>query len=87
MDYAERKPPVTPCETCRVELLDENDDAAAIFQTVRRQAVTVQDGDKVYIDLSIPAVESAMRIRGVKDQWACLQKVRRLWYAMREREG
>ena len=40
----------------------------------------------VAVDLSIPAVESAMRMRGIKDQWACLQRVRRLFHMMREKE-
>jgi hypothetical protein len=67
-------------------LTDEEAEAATIYMMVRRQMVTAQIGDKTYIDISIPAVESAMRMRGVKDQWGCLNRVRRLFYEMRERE-
>jgi hypothetical protein len=64
-----------------VELADENEDAAAIYMMTRRQTITTPAGEgKVFIDLSIPAVESAMRIRGVRDQWGCLEKVRRCFH-------
>lgn len=70
-----------PCESCRVELREENEDAAAVYMTTRRQYVTRHNGRlDVIVDLSIPAVESAMRIIGVKDQKDCLRKVQNLFH-------
>jgi hypothetical protein len=75
-----------PCELCRVELREDNEDAAAVYMTVRRQYVSriaIAENGQPYsaiVDLSIPAVESAMRIIGVKDQKDCLRKVQRLFY-------
>jgi len=88
--YAERIPPGTPpCESCRVELVSENEDAAAVYMMCRYQITSAPVGDgKMAVDISIPSVESAMRIRGVKghDQWDCLGKVRRLFHEMRGKE-
>jgi len=77
------------CESCRVQLVEENEDAAEVYMATRRQYVTrmeiaVENGvpypHTVIVDISIPAVESAMRIRGVKDQWDCLVKVRQAFH-------
>lgn len=73
-----------PCISCRVDLLPENHDAAQIYMATRGQVITRNKGMEVDMvtDISIPAVESAMRIFNVKDQADCLQKVRRTFYAM-----
>lgn len=70
-----------PCESCRIELREENEDAAAVYMITRRQYVTRHNGRlDVIVDLSIPAIESAMRIIGVKDQRDCLRKVQQLFH-------
>lgn len=70
-----------PCISCRVDLLPENHDAAQVYMATRGQVIT-RGMEGVIVDISIPAVESAMRIFNVKDQADCLQKVRRTFYAM-----
>ncbi len=81
-DYAERMPPGNPpCEPCRVELLEENEDAAIIYLVTRRQYVTAENGR--IVDISIPAVKAAMDTYQVRDQWNCLKKVINLFHKMR----
>ena len=76
--YAERTPPGSPpCESCRVELKEENEDAARIFQVSRNQVIAV--GEQV-VDIDIKAVKIVMDLYGVKDQRTCLQRVRALWH-------
>ena len=77
--YAERTPPATPpCETCRVLLVEENEDAAQVFMTTRRQYITAEEGRVV--DISIPAVKIAMDLYEVKSQRDCLAKVRQAFF-------
>jgi hypothetical protein len=77
--YAERKPPGTPpCDSCRVELRDENEEAAAVYLLTRRQYIIAENGRVV--DISIPAVKIAMDLYGVRDQKECLARVIRLFH-------
>lgn len=65
-----------PCETCRVDLLPENEQAATVFRAVRNQVITVFNGERnVVIDLNYPAVKMIMDLYGVKDQRNCFEKV------------
>lgn len=70
-----------PCEDCRVELLDENDEAARVYQVVQSQTVTRFNGqhDEV-IDLDFNAVKAIMDLYGVRDQRTCFEKVRRTFF-------
>jgi len=80
--YGARNPPEQPpCSTCRTELYPENEDAAQVYMATRGQVIT-RGMEGVIVDISIPAIESAMRIFNVKDKVDCLQKVRRTFYAM-----
>lgn len=54
---------------------------------VRHQVTQCPVKDGVIVDLSLPAVKIAMDIHGVKDQLDCLERVRRAWYELREKEG
>lgn len=45
-----------------------------------RGQVITRGMDGVIVDISIPAIESAMRIFNVKDQVDCLQKVMSTFY-------
>jgi hypothetical protein len=77
--YSRRNPPeLPPCLTCRVELLPENRDIAAVFGVVRNQVVTIGDGRPV--DLNIQAVKTVMDMRAITDQKTCLERVLRLWH-------
>jgi hypothetical protein len=87
MDYEERKP---PCDTCRVVLAEENEEAAEIYMLCRDQIITRHNGKyDTVVDISIPAVMGAMDIYpgGIKDRWTVLNRVRKLFFQMRENEG
>lgn len=72
--YAGRNPPdKPPCESCKVNLLEENQDAGKIFQICRGQIITAGMGD--IIDINILAVKAVMDIEGIQNQKVCLQKV------------
>lgn len=82
--YRRRTPPQDPpCRQCKVELLDENEDAARVYMLTRGQVVTAGMGKA--IDISIPAVKIAMDLYGVTHQLECLNKVRRAFYRMLEK--
>lgn len=77
--YGRRNPPAEPpCKTCRVDLLEDNEEVAFIYLLVRRQVVTVGMGKAV--DISIPALKVAMDLYGVRDQKACLNRVRTVFH-------
>ena len=80
--YTERKPPGTPpCESCRVELREENEDAARIYQTVRRQIITFFNGEvDKEIDLNYVAVNVVMDLYGVRKKRECFEKVTRAYH-------
>ena len=83
--YGRRTPPGTPpCGQCRVELLEENAEVAQIYMLTRRQVITVGAGQVA--DLSIPAVKIAMDLYGVRDQKACLNRVRRVFHHFQGRK-
>ena len=82
--YAERTPPGDPpCDTCRVELMEENKDVADIFMMCRGQVIFRQEGEQMFTDISIPAVDAAMRMKGIANQWDFLLRVRLLWHQTR----
>ena len=83
--YGRRRPPAEPpCKTCRVELMEENAEAAQVYMLTRRQVITVGPGEPV--DISIPAVKIAMDLYGVRDQKACLNRVRRVFHHFQGRK-
>ena len=83
--YSERKPPgEPPCETCRVELRSENDEAAKIFGIVRGQVLTRFNGEvDVVIGLSHPAIWAAIDGYGIRDRVGTFEKVIRLFHALK----
>ena len=77
--YSERTPPEQPpCETCRAELLEENEDIANVYMVTRRQYIIAEMGRVV--DINIPAVKDVMDLYQVKNQRECLMMVRRLFH-------
>lgn len=68
-----------PCDTCRVELMPDNEEAAKIYLMTRRQVITAGMEGRA-IDIFIPSVESAMRVCKVIDQERCLMKVMKTFH-------
>lgn len=84
----ERSKKEPPCETCRVELRAENEDAAQIFQRVRGQVITRFNGQAdVVVDLSHLAVWAAIDAYGVRDKVGCFEKVMALFYSRLKEDG
>ena len=72
--YSERNPPEEPpCETCWVDLMPINAEAAEVYMITRNQMITAGMGQ--VIDISIPAVKIVMDLWQVTDQKKCLSKV------------
>jgi hypothetical protein len=82
--YAERRPPGTPpCESCRVVLREENDDAARIYNLVQGQVLTRFNGKyDVVTDLNHLAVWAAIDAYGVRDRTGCFEKVLNLFHSI-----
>jgi hypothetical protein len=80
--YAERTPPgEPPCETCWVELREENEDVARIFQIVRGQVITWFNGQvDVVMDLNHLAVWAAIDHFGVRNPRECFERVLKMFY-------
>ena len=68
-----------PCETCRVTLLPENEEAAEIFMTVRGQVIT-RGMDGMIVDINHLAVDAAMERNGVRDRRRVFEKVVRTFH-------
>jgi hypothetical protein len=82
--FKARNPPEDPdCASCRVDLREENEDAARIFMTVRGQCLTRWNGERdVTVDLNHLAVWAAIDAYGVRDRVECFEKVIRLFFSM-----
>jgi len=61
-----------PCETCRPEFLEENDDAVKIFYLTRNQLIMTESGP---IDIMHEPIHSAMKLHGVLNKKECFEKV------------
>jgi hypothetical protein len=59
--------------------MPENQEAAEVFMMTRGQVITRGMEGQV-VDISIPAVKIAMDLIGIKDQLACLSKVRKTFF-------
>lgn len=80
--HSERNPPtIPPCEECWVDLAEENEEAARIYQIVRGQIITRFNGqaDDV-IDLNYQAIKVVMDMYNVKNQRAVFEKIRKTFY-------
>jgi len=64
--------------------MEENEEVAQVYMLARRQVITVGAGQVA--DLSIPAVKIVMDLYRVRDQKACLNRVRRLFHHFREKK-
>jgi hypothetical protein len=61
------------CDSCRVDLYEENRDAGTVYMLCRNQVITAGMGE--VIDLNYQTVKTIMDLYGVKDQQDCLMKV------------
>lgn len=76
-----------PCDTCWVDLMSENREAAEIYMMTRNQIITAGMGQT--IDISIPAICNAMNRYpgGIKNQWRCLKKVMAAFHHFLKKQG
>ncbi len=77
MDFADKIPPETPCETCRVELMEGNEDAAEVYMLTRGQIISL--GEQV-VDLSIPAVPIILDQFKIENQRETMAKIFRTFH-------
>jgi uncharacterized Zn ribbon protein len=76
--YEDRTPPEKPpCNTCRPELQEENDEPLKIYQEVRGQVIAL--GDQV-IDINHLTVRAAMDRQKVKDPDLCFDLVCKVFH-------
>ncbi len=91
--HAGRNPPdEPPCETCRVDLENDNHEAAMIYGIVKRQVVTLFNGEHdEIIDLNHCAVWEAIDHYKVKDGLRCFEMIMKTFYHFlnerRQRQG
>lgn len=86
--YGERKPPQKPpCDTCREEANEENQDAIKIFFLTRSQVLMTASG--AAIEISHEAVHRAMELYQVQAKRTCFEKVLTLghWWIDRMNSG
>lgn len=82
---AERMPPESPpCETCRVDLLEENEEAAEVYMMTRGQIISI--GERV-VDLSIPAVQIILDQYKIKNQRETMTKIFRTFHYFLKQQG
>ena len=81
--YNSRTPPgVPPCGKCRVELLENNQEASTIYMMCRGQVITGGMGG--VIDLNFVAVKTVMDLYRVKNQQEVLEKVYKVFHHFNE---
>ena len=61
------------CENCRVDLMEENQDAGKVYIMCRNQVITAGMGEVV--DLNLQTVKTVMDLYNIKDQRECMEKV------------
>jgi hypothetical protein len=77
--HGERTPPtIPPCESCWVELKEENKDIASIYMEVRNQVITVGMGE--VIDINHLAIWAAINEYKIKDRIGTFKKVCRTFH-------
>jgi hypothetical protein len=74
-----------PCDTCREEPLEENDDALRIFFLVKDQVIMGMSGP---VAINHQAVHEAMRLYRIRNRRECFEKVLTLsrWWIGEMRE-
>ena len=88
--YSDRNPPEDPpCKDCRVELMPENMEAAAVYRAVRGQVISMFNGERsVVVDINHHAIHLAMDRMGITDQRSVFDKVVKCFhYFLKEKNG
>jgi len=82
--WIEKRKKDPPCETCRIDPMEENADAIRIFFPIRNQLIMYGE---VPIDLNHLAVDAAMKREGVESK-ECFNKILALgqWWIERNRK-
>jgi len=76
--YGQRQPPAEPpCQSCKVELSDTNEEAASVYNMTQNQVISVQN---VVVDINHLAIDACMRRLGVRDERTCFNKVVALFH-------
>jgi len=76
-----------PCETCRVILMEENQDAAMIYQLCRGQVLTVFNGERTIVtDLNHVAVWMNIDRYKVKEPVRCFEAVNKVFHHFLNKE-
>ena len=74
--YESRNPPeMPPCETCKIEPIEENVDAIRIFFMIQDQYIMSEGGP---VAINHMAIHEAMRLLRVKNRLKCFGKVCKL---------
>ena len=74
------------CENCRVDLLEENQDAGTVYIMCRNQVITAGMGE--IIDINIQTVKTVMDLYTVKNQRECMEKVTKTFrYFLNQRKA
>jgi hypothetical protein len=74
-----KTPPTSPpCDGCMVDLAPENIDVANVYMLCRSDVITAGMGQ--VIGISLPAIESGMRIYRVKNRPDCAKRVKKLFH-------
>ena len=69
------------CESCRIELKEDNEEAAQIYNMVRGQVITRFNGEiDVVVDLNHLAVWAAIDGYGIKKRTEVFERVMRTFY-------
>ncbi len=84
--YKERHPPTEPpCETCRVELMEDNREAAQLYMLCKRQVITAGETNEI-IDLNYITVKTMMDLYGVTNQKRVFESVLKVFYHFLSKE-
>lgn len=84
--YENRNPPESPpCETCRVDPVEENKEALDVFFMVQDQYIMAEGGP---VAINHLAIHEAMRLLKIKGRLKCFNKVRRLagWWLKQQQQ-
>ena len=83
--HAERNPPTEPpCDSCRVDLMEENEGTAHIYLITQNQVIAGMDR---VIDINHLAIYGALDLYGVKDRKRCFEKIIRAFAELNRKEN
>jgi hypothetical protein len=76
--YANRIPPASPpCDTCRVILLEENEEDAEVFMLIRGQIITAGQDNRP-VDINLLSVKAIIDME--RHQRQQLLRIQNIWH-------